>query len=176
MWDGWCNGIGVQWEGIASCGATFDSVLEQHWLQDHIGSNYLTHCTESAASGVSWSIVNHLQGLGELDLLLGIEWRFWEVSCHHLLPVAHTAVTTLNKIAQLTIAMKIIDSDKPGPLPPLPYSMCKISQKGMVLTPACGQFWSLRVHVQRQFNCSIVQLFNHSIIQSFNHSSLTRPH
>ena len=50
-WDGWCNGIGVQWEGIASCSATFDSVLEQHWLQDHIGSNYHTRCTESAASG-----------------------------------------------------------------------------------------------------------------------------
>ena len=49
-WDGWCNRIGVQWEGIASCGATFDSVLEQHWLQDHMGSNYHTHCTESTAS------------------------------------------------------------------------------------------------------------------------------
>ena len=35
---------------IASCGVTFDSVLEQHWLQDHIGSNYHTRCTESTAS------------------------------------------------------------------------------------------------------------------------------
>ena len=48
-WDSWCNRIGVQWEGIASCGPTFDSVLEQHWLQDHIGSNYHTCCTESTA-------------------------------------------------------------------------------------------------------------------------------
>ena len=40
---------------IASCGATFDSVLEQHWLQDHIGSNYHTRCTKSTASPV-WLI------------------------------------------------------------------------------------------------------------------------
>jgi hypothetical protein len=42
------DGIASSIQRNRTAGATFDSVLEEHWLQDGNTSNY---CTESAASG-----------------------------------------------------------------------------------------------------------------------------